>query len=169
MKRILFLTLLVFSFSLLTPAQSRTNRLYRPCSGSTTPATVAIDVAGNITATPCSGKTVIINRVKVYRALLTQSGTSAPTATVLENSLGGTVVWARTGTGAYTATLTGAFPASKVFAKPIVFQNLSDVFLQVMFTRSSDNVIAVSSVDIPGITSTDLEFTELAVEILVYP
>ena len=32
---------------------------------------------------------------KVYRALLSQTGTAAPTATVLENTLGGTVVWTR--------------------------------------------------------------------------
>ena len=30
---------------------------------------------------------------KVYTALLTQTGTNAPVATVLENTLGGTPVW----------------------------------------------------------------------------
>lgn len=54
---------------------------------------------------------------KVYTALLTQTGTNAPTAVVLENTLGGTIVWARVGTGAYSATLTGAFSNySKVYA-----------------------------------------------------
>ena len=42
---------------------------------------------------------------KVYTALLTQSGTDAPVATVLENTLGGTVVWIRSEAGAYTATI----------------------------------------------------------------
>ena len=55
------------------------------------------------------------NGAKVYRALLTQTGTDDPVATVLENTLGGEVVWARTSTGIYKATLTGAFPADKVF------------------------------------------------------
>ncbi len=50
---------------------------------------------------------------KVYTALLSQSGTNAPTAIVLENTLGGTVVWTRTGTGNYTAALTGAFTSNK--------------------------------------------------------
>lgn len=50
----------------------------------------------------------------VYKGLLVQSGTSDPTVTVLENTLGGTVVWARTGVGTYTGTLTGAFPANKI-------------------------------------------------------
>lgn len=49
---------------------------------------------------------------KVYTALLTQSGTSAPTATVLENTIG-SIVWSRTSTGYYKATLTGAFTVNK--------------------------------------------------------
>ena len=51
---------------------------------------------------------------KVYTALLNQSRTSAPVATVLENTLGGTVVWARTSLGTYTGTLAGAFTLNKV-------------------------------------------------------
>lgn len=53
---------------------------------------------------------------KRYRALLTQTGTDAPVATVLENTLGGTLVWTRVGVGAYRGTLTGAFPIAKYFA-----------------------------------------------------
>lgn len=37
-------------------AQTRVNRIYRPCSGSTTPASVSIDRAGNIAIAPCAGK-----------------------------------------------------------------------------------------------------------------
>jgi len=51
--------------------------------------------------------------VKVYRALLTQTGTDDPTATVLENTLGGTVVWTRNNPGRYDATLAGAFTEDK--------------------------------------------------------
>lgn len=52
---------------------------------------------------------------KVYRALLTQSSTDAPVATVLQNDLGA-VVWGYTSTGIYTATLVGAFTnATSVF------------------------------------------------------
>jgi hypothetical protein len=40
---------------------------------------------------------------KVYTALLTQSGTDAPVATVLENTLGATVSFTRTNTGVYKA------------------------------------------------------------------
>lgn len=46
-----------------------------------------------------------------YVASLAQTGTNAPTATVLVNELGGTLVWTKDSlfTGKYLATLTGAF------------------------------------------------------------
>ena len=50
----------------------------------------------------------------VYAALLTQSGTDAPVATVLENTLGGTVVWTRADVGSYEGTLTGAFSSNAI-------------------------------------------------------
>lgn len=56
---------------------------------------------------------------KRYVVLLTQSGTSAPTATVLWNNLGGTPVWSYVSTGVYRLTLTGAFASSKTWARPV--------------------------------------------------
>jgi len=49
---------------------------------------------------------------KSYVALLTQSGTSAPTVTILENTLG-TIVWTRLSAGNYYGTLSDAFVAGK--------------------------------------------------------
>ena len=40
---------------------------------------------------------------KVYVALLDQTGTNAPTATVLENTLGFDITWVRTNFGRYTS------------------------------------------------------------------
>ncbi len=54
----------------------------------------------------------------VYTALLTQENTDNPTATVLENTLGGAVVWTRTVAGSYVATLTGAFTENKTVIVP---------------------------------------------------
>lgn len=52
---------------------------------------------------------------KKYVVNLDQSGTSAPTPTVLENTLGGAVVWSYDGVGNFAATSAGAFPTkSKV-------------------------------------------------------
>jgi|TARA_B110000858_G_scaffold119935_1_gene137032 hypothetical protein len=43
----------------------------------------------------------------VYTALITQAGTAAPVATVLQNTTGGTITWTRTSTGRYVATISG--------------------------------------------------------------
>ena len=49
-----------------------------------------------------------------YAALLTQTGTAAPVATVLQNTTGGTIAWTRTGNAAYTATAnSNIFTANK--------------------------------------------------------
>lgn len=54
----------------------------------------------------------------VYKALITQSGTGDPTVIVLENTLGGDIVWTRSSLGIYNGVLSGAFPdANKFFAK----------------------------------------------------
>lgn len=152
MKRFLFLTALLLTahcslLTLDTSAQSRTNRIYRNCPGTTTKAQVAIDVVGNITVTPCSGKTVITNGVKVYRALLTQTGTDAPVATVLENSLGSTVVWGRTSAGLYTATLAATFTADKtlIISSGIWVSTAAGIPQWVNTVRTSDTVITIST------------------------
>jgi hypothetical protein len=116
----------------------------------------------------------LVRGYKVYTALLTQSGASAPTATVLENTLGGTVVWARSNTGLYTATLAGAFTASKTWCD-IRFDS-SDAaaatgFNEVKFRRTSDNVVALETgdgadpIEISGNANVDAAH----VEIRVYP
>jgi len=53
---------------------------------------------------------------KVYVALLTQSGTSAPTVTILENTIG-TINWTYGGVGTSiaTASVSGAFTANKTW------------------------------------------------------
>jgi len=54
----------------------------------------------------------------VYTALLTQSGTDAPVATVLQNTLGGTVVWTRESIGEYRGKLENVFTENKTFITP---------------------------------------------------
>ena len=49
----------------------------------------------------------------VYTAHLFQFGTDAPIVTVFKNTLGGTVVWTRAGSGTFKGTLAGAFPNDK--------------------------------------------------------
>lgn len=102
-----------------------------------------------------------------YVALLTQSGTNAPTATVLENTLGGTVVWTRVGTGDYVGTLSGAFPNS---LKTVIFGTLgsSGGFGQSL----GASYMSVNSVNLRTSNSggnTDGALLSAQIEIRVYP
>ena len=93
---------------------------YLPLSGGTVNGTISASPATTANQVPTWGQVQAAARpYKVYTALLTQTGTNAPTATVLENTLGGTIVWTRNSTGNYYGTLNGAFPVAN---KVILFQ-----------------------------------------------
>lgn len=100
---------------------------------------------------------------KVYTALLTQTGTNAPTATVLENTLGGTVVWTRTSTGTYAGTLSGAFLVNKsiAFVTGIGFNKF------IGCQRLNDNVMQITSVDTAN-SPADTTLISTTIEIRVY-
>ena len=105
---------------------------------------------------------------KVYTALLSQIGNAAPTATVLENTLGGTVVWSRTGTGVYTATLNGAFPLGKTTVMPFFGTinggvNLSQTISGVRIDNNSVGIRTSA-----GGTLTDVLLLDATIEIRVY-
>ncbi len=103
----------------------------------------------------------------VYTALLTQSGTDAPVATILENTLGGTVVWTRYGTGYYKGTLSGMFLLEKTF-NDIKSTPYDDVFYTANIIRESDSVIAVTTFS-PDDGNVDDRLYYTFVEIRVYP
>lgn len=103
---------------------------------------------------------------KVYTALLTQTGASAPTVSVLENTLGGTVVWTRTTTGNYLGTLTGAFTAAKttiLVGSPVSSTSRIDAI------RPSVNSISVTTYNGSPAVQTDGLLLESTLEIRVYP
>lgn len=100
---------------------------------------------------------------KVYTALVSQSGTSDPTATVLENQVG-SIVWARTGLGAYTATLSGAFTSGKTF----IINGMNGDGLTFNCFRSDNNTVTLKCYLTSSGGSTDV-FSSLSVEIRVYP
>ena len=79
---------------------------------------------------------------KVYRALLSQTGTNAPVATVLENTLGN-IVWTRDSAGTYFGTLTGAFLENKTFTP--IFINNSGLSQVIYVSRLTDSIIQVVS------------------------
>lgn len=94
----------------------------------------------------------------VYRALLTQSGTDAPVATVLENSLGGVPVFTYDGEGQYIVTLPGLFPIGKTGA---IGATKSGVF-SVNMGDNSPNYFYIN-------TGADGVLLGNLLEILVYP
>lgn len=53
-------------------------------------------------------------KYKLYKALMAQTGTSAPTVQILENNIG-TIVWTWDSTGFFKGTLSNAFTANKTF------------------------------------------------------
>ncbi len=58
---------------------------------------------------PGTAGTLALQTAKRYTAVLTQTGTNAPVATVIENTLGGTLVWTYSAPGVYIGTLAAAF------------------------------------------------------------
>lgn len=103
---------------------------------------------------------------KVYTALLTQTGTSAPVATVLENTLGGTLVWTRASTGVYEGTLAGVF----VVNKSISFTNVTPQNPDTKMTSTVNpglNKCQVSTINGSGILSDSL-LSGCSIEIRVY-
>lgn len=106
---------------------------------------------------------------KVYRALLTQAGTDAPTTVILQNTVG-SIVWTRSGAGNYVGTLAGAFLAvstALLMGSPVV---LSDYALY-QFYRVSDNVVSIVTYSSDGgvVAPSDDMLSNTTVEILAYP
>ena len=94
-----------------------------------------------------------LNGVKVWAGILSQTGTDAPVASVIYNTLGGTIVWSRDGAGVYTGTLASAFTVGKTLIFFSKFQFLGDEFVAVgsdhsnagyfTFQVMEDNVVTV--------------------------
>ena len=97
----------------------------------------------------------------VYTALITQAGTAAPVATILQNTTGGTFTYARTSGGDYTVTVSGnLFTVNKtlVFLNGGSSENNHDIALE----RASDTVINLST------HNSDGKFTAGSIEIRIY-
>jgi len=93
-----------------------------------------------LTETPGARDTVRVSYsapYKVYTALLSQEGTDPPVATVLENTLSGTVTWSYSAANTYDATLTGAFTANKTWC--IITLPTDDYSVAPRATRINDD------------------------------
>lgn len=169
-KTILFALLLVASLCLQGQGPVKDN-LYKQ-------STVA---AKNIMPRPTQEGSVLTNvngrwgegqvrAYKVYTALLTQTGTDAPVATILENTLGGTPVWTRTDVGEYRVTLTGAFITNKtVISAGNTAYNDPDLSYSVKLLYYHDNINSILwSCYAVGLVNQDDSLSKCPIEIRVY-
>lgn len=81
-----------------------------------------------------------------YTVALTQSGTSAPTAVIMENGLSGTPTLGYSAVGGYSLTLTGEFLA----AKTVAFISMQTVNRYGKITRFNDDSILIFVEDETG-------------------
>ncbi len=108
---------------------------------------------------------------KVYTALLTQSGTASPVATVLENTLSGSVVWTRNAVGEYFGTLTGEFTSNKT----VVFMQVGGGggatwgFQFIAARLDDDRVYVVTQIGNSTSDYSDDLLASSSIEIRVYP
>lgn len=105
---------------------------------------------------------------KSYVALLTQSGTSAPVATVLENTLGFDVTWQYAGVGYYRANNTGFTEKTAVFLCPPLSSDTS-ISQTVGAIRNSSSGGSVQIRSRVSGESANGVFFDTAIEIRVYP
>ncbi|WP_347049416.1 hypothetical protein [Flavobacterium olei] len=103
---------------------------------------------------------------KVYTAILTQTSTNDPVANVLENTLGGTVVWTRTGIGNYLGTLANAFTMSKTIAFITLGGSVSSQPHNIACFANSSNTVLIQAAR-AGVNS-DSDMAPASIEIRVY-
>lgn len=150
-------------------AKSATATRYLSNTGtSNNPAWAQVNLANGVTgelptdSLPTNLQTY--NGVKRYVALLSQSGTSAPTAEVLENTLGGTVVWSYDGVGSYLGTLTGAFPGNKTIT---LIESLKPTG-KVISTSGAPNFVAINTTNNSDVAANNI-LNVTSISISVYP
>jgi len=102
----------------------------------------------------------------VYTALLTQTGTNAPVATMLENTLGGLLTIIRSSTGIYSVSSSVLFTENKT----AVFLNNSDYALNTAIRSASwqdSSTITIITLDSSFSVADDL-LSNTALTIKVY-
>lgn len=100
--------------------------------------------------TTISGLTTIENNIPyTYTVLLNQSGTTAPIATILLDTISG-LTWTRTSGGTYNLTKTGAFTENKTIP-------ISDNYTDINGNYYTIEWIDVNTLTLKTYASTDLE------------
>jgi hypothetical protein len=108
---------------------------------------------------------------EIYSAVVTQTGTNAPTANVLENTLGGTVVFTYLGVGQYAMTLAGAFPINKSYCvqhQMAGVEDNADTKFILYCKRNTDDIMLLETLN-DSASNTNGLLKEQFLEIRVYP
>jgi hypothetical protein len=130
----------------------------------------------NVSVTNSSGITVTESNVsydngiktlnsvtyKKYIALLKQTGTNAPVATIIENTLTSEIIWTYNGVGDYTGTLTGEFTQYKT---TIYHNNTAQGFTYVNWQNEDE--IDIETWNTLGVNSNG-QLDYMTIEIRVY-
>lgn len=102
---------------------------------------------------------------KTYRALLTQSGTDAPTAKVLQNELSGTVIFTRDNQGRYSATLSSAFTVDKTF---VTITPMDSSLNKIISLKTDVNTVSIQTYSADETAFLDSVLLNTEFQILVY-
>ena len=122
-------------------------------------------LAGAITVEDFAASIVTPPAYKVYTALLTQTGTDAPVATVLENTIGN-ITFGYTAPGNYTINSSGLFELNKTFILNQAYSGY-DGSISIVTTYLNSSQIILGSLNL-GTPSNGLIFTPTSIEIRVY-
>lgn len=104
---------------------------------------------------------------KEWCGYVTQSSTSAPTASVIMNTLGGTITWAYTSTGTYTGTLTGAFPAAKFVGSSGFIDVAASGDNTYSIQRGTDNTVVLKTYSDAGTTLANAMLSSIPIRLWV--
>ena len=100
---------------------------------------------------------------KVYTALLSQSGTNAPTAIVLENTLGFTPTFTYSSVGSYDVVSSSGFTNNKT---ALFIHNIGTNHIAIY--RSTTSLLRINTTNSAGTLSDDMMGVPVTVEIRVY-
>lgn len=110
---------------------------------------------------------------KVYTALLSQTGTSAPVATVLENNTGVTWTWTRNSIGDYRVTPSSGSLSFEKTTCEVVQQFIDNAYpeeagFRTIYVENDNNSNRLKTTDV-GWALSDNKLGRTKVEIRVYP
>lgn len=122
---------------------------------------VVADASGNLSATTSTASYL------KYVAKISQSGTSAPNVTVLENNTGTTITWTYAGTGLFSGTSSGSVFTTNTFSFIGTNANFTTGNQQIGCIYASSNSVSLQTY-IAGVPTNSV-LNNCILEIRIYP